>query len=131
MVTLSACNTGVGQILKGEGVQSLARAFAMAGCQNVLMSLWPVSDQSTAILMGAFYSNLKSGMDKDEALQQAKLDYLHQADDYGQHPYYWAGFVYSGNVEPIDFEDSIWRSIYLLIITSIVVVILVIRFRKF
>jgi CHAT domain-containing protein len=61
LVVLSACNTGVGSIQKGEGVKSLARGFAYAGCANVLMSLWPSSDQATARIMEYFYEALAGG----------------------------------------------------------------------
>ena len=107
LVTLSACNTGIGKIQKGEGIQSLGKAFTYAGCPNIVMSLWPVNDESTSELMTYFYKNLKSGMRKDEALRKAKLTYLENADPVKAHPYYWAGFVFSGNPEPLEFKESI------------------------
>ena len=110
LVTLSACNTGVGKLQKGEGIQSLGKAFTYAGCPSIVMSLWPVSDESTTELMTYFYENLRQGFKKDEALRQAKLDYIKSADPVKAHPYYWAGFVFSGNPEPLKFEQKSWTN---------------------
>ncbi|MFP4095785.1 MAG: CHAT domain-containing protein [Cyclobacteriaceae bacterium] len=101
MVVLSACNTGFGKIQRGEGVMSLGRAFAYAGCPSVVMSLWPAQDQATADLMGYFYEAVAGGMKKDEAMQQARLRYLKEADDLLSHPFYWAGFVVQGSNQPL------------------------------
>jgi len=99
LVVLSACNTGSGKIAKGEGILSLARNFTQAGCPSSLMSLWSVDDCTTSDLMISFYQQLYQGLDKDEALQQAKLDYLAKTSDkIKAHPYYWAGFVQTGNI---------------------------------
>ncbi|MEQ9405656.1 MAG: CHAT domain-containing tetratricopeptide repeat protein [Cyclobacteriaceae bacterium] len=123
LVTLSACNTGIGKLQKGEGIQSLGKAFTYAGCPNIVMSLWPVNDESTAELMTYFYQNLKDGMRKDAALRNAKLTYLENADPVKAHPYYWAGFVFSGNPEALEFESgntSWWLfAIPLLVIVAI------------
>lgn len=115
LVTLSACNTGFGQVRAGEGAMSLAHAFSYAGAPNILMSLWPVNDQSTAELMSYFYENLNEGMRKNEALRQAKLTFLKNADPVKAHPYYWAGFVISGSPEPINFGKSSYLTLYLII----------------
>mgnify|MGYP006300745133 FL=1 len=93
MVALSAFNTGLGKIKAGEGIISLARGFMYAGVSNVLMSLWAVSDRSTAQLMQLFYEALADGEPKAEALRAAKLAYLAQADANTAAPYYWSGFV--------------------------------------
>lgn len=93
MVALSACNTGLGKIKAGEGIISLARGFMYAGVSNVLMSLWAVSDRSTAQLMQFFYEALADGKPKADALRAAKLSYLAQADANTAAPYYWSGFV--------------------------------------
>ena len=99
LVTLSACNSGYGELQQGEGVISLARGFMYANVPNVLMSLWAVSDQSTSKLMSLFYDKVYEGESYSEAIRNAKLDYLLQADENTAHPYYWAGFVYLGDVE--------------------------------
>lgn len=97
LVTLSACNTGYGRVQKGEGIASLARAFAFAGCQNLVMTLWPIRDRSTPEIMGYFYDNLFEGMSKDLALHQAKINYLETANPLFLHPYFWGGLIYVGD----------------------------------
>lgn len=102
LAVLSACNTGYGKILAGEGVMSLSRAFAYAGCPSTLMSLWRVPDQATSELMFGFYQSLAAGKSKAEALREAKLKYLAEVKSTSlAHPFYWAGFVQMGNPLPI------------------------------
>ena len=96
LVTLSACRTGLGQLLYGEGIIGLTRAFLYAGADSVVVSLWNVNDIATASLMKAFYKNLQQGMNKDEALRQAKLELLRGQQPAWRHPYYWAPFVLVG-----------------------------------
>ncbi len=92
LVTLSACDTGVGPV--GEsGVDSLANAFLDAGATTVVSSLWNVDDRATATLMIDFYENLKQGQSKSEALRQAKMSMIASA---ASQPYYWAAFEMSG-----------------------------------
>jgi CHAT domain-containing protein len=108
---LSACNTGVGRINKGEGSASLAHAFAYAGCPNLVMSLWPVRDRTTPFLVKRYYRHLAEGMDKSEALRQAKIDYL-EYDELFAAPYYWGGFLYIGERSPTALREaggSPWR----------------------
>lgn len=106
LVTLSACNTGFGQIQSGEGVMSLGRAFAYAGSPNVLMSLWSVPDKSTSQIMIEFYKNLANGMPKDVALQQAKLAYIASADNMTTNPFYWSSFVLIGDPKPLSLRPQ-------------------------
>lgn len=102
LVVLSACETGYGTLQKGEGIMSLSRAFTYAGAKSTLTSLWKVPDKETSQIMVSFYEYLKEGENKDEALQNAKLDYLKSTtDEVLKHPYYWAGFVLSGDASPI------------------------------
>ena len=102
MVVLSACQTGLGQIYKGEGMISLARAFAQAGCPSITMSLWSVVDETTSQIMINYYENLDDGINKSRALQKAKLSYLEEQPKAKQHPYYWAAFIPLGDVSPIE-----------------------------
>jgi len=95
LVTLSACQTGLGKVLAGEGVIGLTRAFFYAGAQSLVVSLWNVNDAATAEMMKQFYTNLRNGMARDEALRQAKLG-LMRANSAWRHPYYWAPFVFMG-----------------------------------
>lgn len=102
LVVLSACNTGLGKMKRGEGLMSLSHAFALAGVPATVMSLWKIPDQTTPALMVRFYQNLKDGLPKNEALRKAKLDYLHEAKiDQLAHPYYWAGFMLMGDSKPL------------------------------
>ena len=91
LVTLSACQTGMGRSVEGEGLLGLTRAFIYAGAQDVVCSLWPVSDQSTQKLMEAFYANLRTSSSVEEALTQAQRSLV--ANDATKHPFYWAAFV--------------------------------------
>ena len=115
MVVLSACNTGFGKLRKGEGIMSLSRAFAFAGCPSMLMSLWQLPDEQTSIVMEFFYEGLKAGLSKDEALRQAKLSYLAQTEtaEY-MHPFYWAGLVILGDEQPLFSSiDPIIRNLFI------------------
>jgi len=99
LVVLSACQSGIGKLSRGEGILGLSVAFHAAGARSVISSLWSVNDQSTAILMGAFYSYLAEGKPKAEALRLSKIKLL--GTRY-RHPFYWAPFILSG-----DFSASI------------------------
>ncbi|MEM7175939.1 MAG: CHAT domain-containing protein, partial [Chlamydiota bacterium] len=94
LAVLSACNTGVGKWLKGEGVMSLARAFRYAGCPSIAMSLWQADDKATREIMTLFYQALYTGQEKDKALRIAKQSYLKQTGR--AHPHYWSAFVLVG-----------------------------------
>ena len=92
LVVLSACETGLGEYVSGEGVYGLQRSILEAGSDNVIMSLWKVDDQATQLLINTFYSNwLEQGMSKREALRQAQL-YMLNTDKY-KSPFYWGAFV--------------------------------------
>lgn len=116
LVVLSACNTGVGKLLKGEGVMSLARGFMQAGGNSLLTSLWAVDDYATAVQMVAYYENLMAGLPKDIALREAKLAYLNQVDPEFAHPFYWSAFVQFGNADGIvEAKSRISRGLVLLV----------------
>jgi CHAT domain-containing protein len=101
LVALSACNTGVGTIQKGEGAMSVARGFAYAGCPNIAMTLWPVSDQATQILMENFYVNLMQGMPKAKALQKAKLKFIESGSGFICVPFFWSGLILVGTPDQL------------------------------
>jgi CHAT domain-containing protein len=92
LVTLSACNTGVGPVGE-EGVANIVNAFIEAGSQSVVSTLWELEDHATAHLMTVFYDHLGRHEEKAEALRQAQLEMLNS----GAPPYYWAGFVLDGD----------------------------------
>ena len=100
LLVLSACDTGNGELVKGEGIMSLARAFTYAGVKSSVVSLWQVPDKETSEIMILFYKNLKNGMPKDEALALAKQEFIQQ-NPLKNHPYFWAGFIINGDVAPI------------------------------
>ncbi len=93
LVVLSACETQLGARSNGDDIVGLNRAFLYAGASSVIASLWTVDDQATAALMRSFYTHLKRGMGKAEALQAAQSS---TREKYA-HPYYWAGFVLTGD----------------------------------
>lgn len=95
LVILSACETGRGQLLSGEGIIGLSRSFLIAGARCVVVSQWAVSDISTAQLMKDFYQQLVNDVPKAAALREAKLRMLHGGSE-TRHPYYWAPFVIIG-----------------------------------
>lgn len=101
LAVLSACETGYGKLEQGEGIMSLARAFAYAGCPSIVMSHWLVDDASSARLMDHFYRYIAEGLPKDEALRQAKLAYLETASVQKAHPFFWSNFVLIGDAAPI------------------------------
>lgn len=120
LVTLSACNTGAGQLKEGEGIMSLARGFAYAGCPNVVTSLWPASDQATAQLMQRFYYYLSNGWSKNKALHQAKLDFLADADENLSNPYYWGSFILIGDAQPLHITRYTWV-VWILSISGLII----------
>ncbi len=77
LVTLSACQTGLGQFIRSEGIEGLSRAFFYAGTSSILMSLWSVNDQATCQLMERFYRHLRGGESLTGALREAKLEMIH------------------------------------------------------
>jgi CHAT domain-containing protein/Tfp pilus assembly protein PilF len=107
LITLSACQTGLGQFIRGEGIEGLNRAFFFAGSSAVLMSLWAVNDQATYQLMERFYTHLRSSKQIASSLQKAKLEMIDS--DMVSHPYYWAGFIVSGKSDQVVFPNNLWK----------------------
>ncbi|MDB4285832.1 CHAT domain-containing protein [bacterium] len=108
LVVLSACQTNIGKLSPGEGVMSLGRGFTYAGAQSLVSSLWNVNAASTSNILAGFYTNLQEGMEKHEALHQAKLSYLEDETIpyYERSPYYWAGLVYYGDRAQIVLHEK-------------------------
>jgi hypothetical protein len=131
LVVLSACETGLGEMRRGEGVISLARGFSYAGAKSIFTTLWSVNDQSTAIIIESFYKYLKEGKDKDEALHLAKLDFLKSSDNSSAHPFLWAPYILIGDTSPLKI-GSAWFWIYLYVGGGILLSITgVLVWRKF
>jgi CHAT domain-containing protein len=105
LAVLSACETGTGELRLGEGIISISRAFAYAGAKSITTTLWKVDDESTTKLMQLYYENLlQKRLAKDEALWQARQDYLLDVQKGGAekaayaHPFFWASFVPIGDM---------------------------------
>lgn len=130
LAVLSACETGAGKITNGEGIMSLGRAFQYAGVKSLLLSQWEVSDPVSPVIMTSFYTNLKAGMNKAEALRQAKLSFLRTADNVAANPYYWGGFFILGNTEPVAFGAHQYKTIMVSLAFVILVCLMMIRRRK-
>jgi CHAT domain-containing protein len=95
LVVLSACQTGLGKDVQGEGLVGMTRGFMYAGSPRVMVSLWNVNDQGTSVLMSQFYQQmLGKGLTPAAALRQAQLAMLQQPQY--QSPYYWAAFTLQG-----------------------------------
>jgi CHAT domain-containing protein len=100
LAVLSACNSGAGEVLRGEGVAGLRRAFEEAGCRGLVMSLWPVQDESTQSWMRSLYrARFEKGLATDEAVRAASRALLDQRRKEGAstHPFAWAAFVAAGD----------------------------------
>ncbi len=128
LVVLSACETGIGKLTKGEGPISVARGFQYAGVENVLFSLWKVNDKTTATLMSNFYKSLNKLKSKTRALHQAKLDYLdaENISNAQKSPYYWAAFVYYGEITPPNSAKYVWY-----VISIVLFLLIALLLRKF
>ncbi len=93
LVFLSTNETGLGEVINGEGVYGLRRAFTLAGAESQVMSLWKVNDQTTRELVESYYKNLKANQGRSQSLKTIQLDLLKKY----QYPYYWAAFISSGD----------------------------------
>ena len=109
MAVLSACESGIGKVHRGEGMMSLSRAFMYAGVPSTVISLWKVPDQATSLLMKKFYGFLKLGQSKHLALANAKREFIKDNPAMSA-PVFWAGFVVNGKTAPVvlnrQFETS-------------------------
>jgi CHAT domain-containing protein len=103
LVLLSACETNVGKAAIGEGIYSLARGFAAAGIPSVAATLWKADEQSIYAVSEKFNDYLSEGMNKDEALQKAKLYFINSNPE-KLLPYYWANMILIGNTDAISFS---------------------------
>ncbi len=131
LAILTACETGKPTYQAGEGMISLAHAFNYAGSESILTSLWKIDEQSSAKIIESFYKNIKKGMPKDEALQQAKLNYIANAEGRTINPEYWAGLVLIGDTSPIELQTS-YTILYWVfgIVTVLLILFFVIKQKK-
>lgn len=131
LVVLSACNTGAGKLHPGEGIISLARGFFSAGANSIVMTLWPVADKSSSKLIGNFYAGLSNQKTIGDALREAKLRYLAEADNASTHPYLWAGYIVTGNAN-LTFESgkSRYWYVYLTLGASMLIIFWIIKRKR-
>jgi CHAT domain-containing protein len=124
MICLSACKTGLGQNIKGEGVFSLSRAFSALGIPSLITTLWDVEEKATYNITELFYKNLKNGMTKDIALQKAKLEFISQ-NDRNQLPSLWASSILIGDSMPMTNNHYLF-----ILATSIFLICLILFFSR-
>jgi len=130
LVVLSACQTGLGQLIRGEGIEGLSRAFFYAGASSVLLSLWAVNDQASAQFLERFYIHLRSAKPVVDSLRKAKLEMIES--EVLAHPYYWAGFVVAGNADTIILRRSLnrWTLVTLSLCAGLAILLLLINREK-
>jgi CHAT domain-containing protein len=109
LVFLSACETGIGLIVRSEGVMSLARSFFTAGAKAVISTLWKVNDKRTSAQIKKVYYYLKQGQSKDEAIRSMQLDYLANVAKNSEqaYPFYWAAYQCQGELKPLYKNSSL------------------------
>jgi CHAT domain-containing protein/tetratricopeptide (TPR) repeat protein len=129
MVVLSACETNKGKPLNGLGVLSFAKSLSLAGCPSVVGTFWEVEDKSMSVLSSLFYRNLTKGMDKDLALQKAKLDYLQtEIGKQNDVPFYWAHMQVIGDTSPI--SSSVFGYVWYFLLAIFIIFVSIFLFRN-
>ncbi|EGV44151.1 CHAT domain-containing protein [Bizionia argentinensis JUB59] len=131
LVALSACESGIGNLNRGEGFTSLARGFYFSGASSIASTLWKINDASSLNIMNNFYKNLSEGDDKSTALNKAQMSFLNgNSQNALAHPYYWSGFVISGNTSAIVKSNNTWVWFTLAGIGVLAIGFLLIKRRK-
>ena len=125
LVILSACETGNGLLVNGEGIISLSRAFSYAGCKSVITSLWKADEISTTFICRRLHHYLQKGFAIDRALQQSKIDYLesNEIEDRFKNPAYWAHLVLIGDYRPV-VKPGYGREIFWIVTVATILIIL-------
>ncbi len=106
LAVISSCESGIGKTYRGEGMLSMASAFAYAGCPNIVMGLWKVDDHISTELMDSFYDQLLAHHSIDQSLAFSKRNYLDNADELSAHPRLWASLVAYGNQEIVQSNNE-------------------------
>jgi CHAT domain-containing protein/tetratricopeptide (TPR) repeat protein len=130
LVVLSACETGHGQLAKGEGIRSLARSFMRAGAASLLVSLWQVNDRVSAELMEEFYVNLRAGQSKALALRNAQLEFLKNNEGNSTHPAFWSSYVLLGDHSALDLKQNTFHYLYWILLALGVGILMVMLYFK-
>ena len=115
LVILSACETGDGLLVNGEGILSLSRAFSYAGCKSVVTSLWKADEISTSFICRRLHYYLQKGLAIDVSLQKSKMDYLEtkEVEERYKNPAYWANLVLIGDYQPVTKPVKNWKLLFL------------------
>ena len=137
LAILSACESGLGENIPGEGMYSMSRSFLRAGCPTIIMSLWQVPDKPTANVMVSFYQFLSNGKKPNESLRKAKLTYINTMDWRLAHPGNWAGMIVMGDTQAIttvNAQVSFWNLILnnyeWIIVIAILITLLLFGLKK-
>jgi CHAT domain-containing protein len=132
LAVLSACESGIGNLQKGEGMISLAYSMNYAGCPSVIMSLWKIDEKTNTEITTSFYKYLAKGNDISSSLRAAKLDYLERAKGTLAHPFYWSGLVLMGKNSTIDIPSPTlkWKIILPIILLLLLVITAFIKHQK-
>ena len=131
LVVLSACETGIGELQRGEGVVSVGKGFSYAGARSVLSTLWKIHDNTAAKLMPLFFENIKAGQQKDVALKNAKNTFVKTQRD--AHPYYWSGYLIYGDTSKIAmsyFSNTVLGGVFGTLGIGLLASFLFLRFGK-
>jgi CHAT domain-containing protein/tetratricopeptide (TPR) repeat protein len=130
LIVLSACETGNGELYKGEGVFSLNRGFAALGIPSSVINLWSVDNESTYKLTELFYKFAARGMPLDISLQKAKLEFIATSSKEKRLPFYWAAAILAGKTDAVEMKKS---SIWLKIVTTSLIIsflLFIVRFNR-
>jgi len=130
MVVLSACNTSLGELKKGEGVMSFARGFFYGGTKSVISSLWSTNDKSNQEIIIDFYKGMKDGLQKSEALRAAKLKYIETHSGIELSPFYWGSLILIGDNANITLSNdnrvrNYWISGVIILLTLFILLIVI------
>jgi CHAT domain-containing protein len=128
LVFLDACKTGDGALQRGEGIESLSRAFFHSGSRSVVASRWNANEKATNEISLQFFKELQKGKSKSAALRQAKLKYLKGSQLSETLPYFWASLALTGNAEALPEDSS--NAYYYWMLPAILLLFLLIRFQR-
>ncbi len=132
LVVLSACETGLGEVVLGEGIISVARGFLYAGARSAITTIWQISDSKSGDLLQLFYKKLLLGTPKDESLWQAKKEYKATFGNHALlgHPLFWAGFIPIGDMSPLEIQSQSGSEKYFIVALAVIASLLVLLFWK-
>jgi CHAT domain-containing protein/gamma-glutamylcyclotransferase (GGCT)/AIG2-like uncharacterized protein YtfP len=131
LAVLNACESGLGSIQQGEGMISLAYSMHYAGCPSTVLSLWKVDEKISTQITESFFGYLSQGLSKSQALRQAKLDYLEQAQNLQAHPFYWGGMVLMGKDGKVEIQQANSQRNLLFTVAAVILIGLLLLLRRY